>query len=159
MYYDVKGYVEGQMELLAREQSTLTKAMRIGTDSESKTTSTANWQRELALFLQADINKPAYRLSYLIARPDSLTYEYTLQPGEDLPVRYLRVELDKSQGQPVYIEAKLLTENKLYQSEKQILLRSGEVAGKWQVQSYQVKGYQELAMTDRKPFEITAKIN
>ncbi|WP_247232703.1 hypothetical protein [Telluribacter sp. SYSU D00476] len=159
LYYDVAGFINGQVQLLAQQDPSVTKAMQVDGEEEVRTTKEVDWAQELELFIQADINKPAYRLSYITSRPDSLTYEYRVRPDEDLPVRYLRIRLNTAGGQPEEIEAKLLTENKLYQSEKNLLLRSGAVGGAWRVQSYQIRGYQELVVSDRKPFSISGQIN
>jgi hypothetical protein len=156
-YYDVAGFVTGQIGVLSSQRPTVTKAMEVSGEEES-TTREVDWTRELELFMQADINKPAYRYSYTTTRPDSLTYLYTVRPGEDLPVRYLRVKLHSPDGNPREIEAKVLTQNKLYQSEKQLLLRCGDVRGTWRVLSYQIRGFQELAIAERKPFAVRAEV-
>ncbi|HEV7351408.1 hypothetical protein [Telluribacter sp.] len=158
VYYDVAGFVAGQIELLSQQRPAVTKAMQVDGEKEQRTTQEVDWARELELFLQADINKPAYRLSYLTTRPDSLTYEYRVRKEEDLPVRYLRVKLNTFDGNPEEIEARIFTENRLYQSEKTLLLRSGQVGGTWRVLSYQIKGFQELAIAERKPFAIRGEI-
>ena len=93
VYYDVKGFIQNQIQLLNQQKPVIEKTMIVGKDQEKRSTNEVNWQQELELFVQADINKPAYRQSYAIAQPDSLTYEYTLQTKEDLPVRYLKVVL------------------------------------------------------------------
>ncbi len=158
VYYDVKGFVENQIQLLNQQKPTVAKTMVVGSDEEKRSTNEVNWQRELELFVQADINKPAYRQSYAIARPDSLTYEYTIQTQEDLPVRFLKVVLDKPNGQPTLIEARILAQNKLYESEKNLLMRCAQKSGDWRVASYQIKGFQELVISDRKPFEVRVEI-
>lgn len=158
VYYNVKGFVENQIQLLNRQKPTVEKTMVVGSDQEKRTTNEVNWQKELELFVQADINKPAYRQSYAIARPDSLTYEYTIQTQEDLPVRYLKIVLDKPDGQPALIEAKILAQNKLYESEKNLLMRCAQKSGDWRVASYQIKGFQELVISDRKPFDVRVEI-
>ncbi len=159
LYYDVAGFITGQVQLLAQQSPSVKKTMMVNGEEEVRTTQEVDWDQELELFLQTDLNKPAYRLSYITSRPDSLTYEYKIRPDEDLPVRYLRVKLDAPGGKPEEIQARLLTENKLYQSEKNLLLRSGAVGGTWRVKSYQIQGYQELAISDRKPFAIRGEIN
>ena len=153
-YYDVKGFVQSQIELLSRQQPTIEKTMIVGQDEEKRTTKEVDWKKELELFLQADINKPAYRLSYAVQHPDSLTYEYTLQTEEDLPVRFLKVVLDKDSGKPTLIEAKISSKNKLYESEKNLLMQCEERTGVWRIISYQIEGFQELVISDRKPFEV-----
>ncbi len=132
--------------------------MVVGQEEEKRSTREVDWKRELELFLQADINKPAYRLSYAAARPDSLTYEYVLQTEEDLPVRFLKVVLDKTNGKPLLIEAKISSENQLYESEKNLSIRCEEKAGVWRVAAYQIKGFQELVISDRKPFDVRVEV-
>lgn len=158
VYYDVKGFIQNQIQLLNQQRPTVEKTMVVGRDEEKRSTKEVDWKKELELFVQADINKPAYRQSYAIARPDSLTYEYTIKTQEDLPVRYLKVVLDKPDGQPTLIEAKILAQNKLYESEKNLLMRCAQKSGDWRVTSYQIKGFQELVISDRKPFDVRVEV-
>lgn len=153
-YYDVKGFVQNQIQLLSQQQPTIEKTMVVGQDQEKRTTKEVDWKKELELFLQTDINKSAFRLSYATQRPDSLTYEYTIQTEEELPVRFLKVTLDKDGGKPSLIEAKISSKNKLYESEKNLAMHCEEKAGVWRVASYQIKGFQELVISDRKPFDV-----
>ncbi len=157
-YYDVKGFVQNQIELLSQNQPTIEKTMVVGQDREQRSTREVDWSKELELFLQADINKPAFRLSYATTRPDSLTYEYRLQTEEDLPVQFLRVKLDENSGKPALIEAKISSENKLYESEKNLVMRCEEKEGVWRISSYQIKGFQELVISDRKPFDVRVTV-
>ncbi|GHB53643.1 hypothetical protein GCM10007390_03080 [Persicitalea jodogahamensis] len=153
-YYDVENFVQNQIKLFSQQQPSIEKTMVVGEDEEKRNTRAVDWQKEMELFLQADINKPAYRLSYATARPDSLTYEYRLQTEEDLPVRFLKVVLDEDNGKPAVIEAKISSENKLYESEKNLSMRCEERAGIWQITSYRIQGFQELVISDRKPFDV-----
>ncbi len=153
-YYDVKGFVQSQIHLLSQQKPTIEKTMVVGQDEEKRTTKAVDWKKELELFLQSDINKPAFRQSYATERPDSLTYTYKIQTGEDLPVRFLKVVLDKNSGKPALIEAKISSKNKLYESEKNLAMRCEEKAGVWRVASYQIRGFQELVISDRKPFDV-----
>ncbi len=158
VYFDVKGFVENQIVLLNKQKPTIEKTMVVGTDKETRRTNEVNWQRELELFIQADLNKPAFRQSYGIAQPDPLTFEYTIKTEEDLPVRYLKVVLDQPNGRPTLIEAKVVAKNKLYESEKNLLMRCAEQAGAWRVSVYEIKGFQELVISDRKPFDVRVAV-
>jgi hypothetical protein len=158
LYYDVEGFVQEQIDLLGRQKPLVNKVMVVSGAREKRSTAEINWQKELELFIQADINKPAYRNSYAINRPDSVTYEYKVQTEEDLPVRFLRVVLDEPGGKPALIEAQILSENKLYESEKNLQLRSGQQGADWRVQSYRIRGFQELVISSRKPFDVQATV-
>jgi hypothetical protein len=157
-YYDVKGYVQEQIDLLTAQKPTVNKKMVVSGEQEQRSTAEVDWQKELELFVQADINKSAYQNSYAINRPDSVTYEYQIQTEEDLPVRRLKIVLDEPDGKPVLIEARLLSENKLYESEKNLVLRSGPQGDSWRVQSYRIQGFQELIISSRKPFDVQVTI-
>ena len=160
VYYDVLGYVKGQIETLSRTKPMVAKRSQIGEKTQQLTTRTVNWKRELELFTQADINKPALRQSYTIARPDSLTYRYTLKPSEkNLTVRLLTVQLDSVTHKPRLIEAVLTTKNFLYESERHILLENGpDKKSRWGVRHYRLQGFQHLSITDAHPFEVEGTV-
>ena len=138
----------------------VTKRAQIGGKKQQLTTRNVNWKRELELFTQADINKPALRQSYTIARPDSLTYRYTLKPSEkNLTVRLLTVQLDSVTHKPRLIEAVLTTKNFLYKSERHILLENGpDKKSRWGVRHYRLQGFQHLSVTDAHPFEVEGTV-
>ncbi|GAB3924136.1 hypothetical protein [Larkinella terrae] len=153
-YYDLKSYIERQISQLQKQQPTVVKQAGFGDDKERQTTKTIDWSRELDLFLQADINKQAYQSSYQKNRPDSLTYEYVLKPGENLPVKQLRVELDSVTRQPRLVKATLRTKNSLYESERNVWLESNKGA----IKHYHIEGFQQLAWLDAKRFLIDGEI-
>ena len=157
VYFDVAGYVKSQIETLSARKPTVAKNAFINKQSNTQTTKAIDWAKELELFLQADINKPAFRNSYTIARPDSLTYKYALKPTEEkLTVRFLTVKLDSKTGKPVQIKALLKSENRLYESERRLLIESG-VDGK--IQHYRVEGFQQLTYFDRNEFRVEGQIS
>ncbi|MCF0057511.1 hypothetical protein [Dyadobacter sp. CY356] len=157
-YYDLKGFIESQVSSLNKEKPEVTKTMRVSGKNETLTSRNMDWKKELELFIQADINKPAYSKSYAITKPDSLTVLYKLKTEESLPVRYLKIEMDKISGTPVVIQALLRSENKLYQSEKNIEMHGSFQGGKWHLENYIIKGYQKLATMEKKEFDVSAKV-
>jgi hypothetical protein len=160
VYYDVLGYVKGQIADLSAKKPLISKMVAINEKRNQQTTRDINWTRELELFTQADINKPALRSSYQITRPDSLTYQYTLKNSEErLTVRSLTVHLDSITRKPGQIEAILQTKNPLYSSERHLLLQSGPVAnGQWGVQHYTVSGFQKLPYFDKNEFRVDGRV-
>lgn len=157
-YYDLKGFIESQIVLLKSDKPSVSKNMEISGNSENRTSRDIDWNRELELFVQADINKPAYSKSYRIEHPDTLTVVYTLKPGESLPVRFLKISQDKASGNPTMIQASLFSANKLYESQKDIELHATMRSGRWQLVSYVITGYQKLATQEKKPFGIKALV-
>ncbi|WP_128545641.1 hypothetical protein [Larkinella soli] len=153
-YYDLKSYVEQQIGQLDRQKPAVVKQVGFGSQRERQTVKDINWSRELDLFLQADINKQAYQASYQKTRPDSLTYEYRLKPGEHLTVRYLRVQVDPASRKPRRIDATLNTKNSLYESERKVWLetRGGTV------KRYHMEGFQQLAWLEKKQFVVDGEV-
>ena len=160
VYYDVLGFVKKQMADLSARKPLVSKTVAINQKQSQQQTQEINWPRELELFAQADINKPALRSSYQITRPDSLTYQYTLKKSDDrLTVRSLTVRLDSLTRQPRRIEAVLQTQNPLYTSERHLLLETGS-AGKthWQIQHYKLTGFQKLPYFDKNEFMVEGRV-
>lgn len=94
--------------------------------------------KEWALFLEADLNKPAYALSYEDrSTPGFIRYE--LKKGENLPVRSFNISLD-SAGRPAQVEFDISSENLIYITSKKLSMHL--VAGR--VVSYSISGSQAL---------------
>jgi hypothetical protein len=157
-FYNLKGFVTGQIELLTELRPTVNKKMMVGDSVETRETVSIDWEKELELFAQADLNRPANRLIYETIQ-DSTSITYTLKKDEDAPVRFLKITLNANSENPVKVEAKLNTKNQLYESEKNLLLNAREVDGQWRIQSYKVSGFQDLVISERKPFQIEAVIS
>ncbi|MCF0053092.1 hypothetical protein LXM25_23690 [Dyadobacter sp. LJ53] len=157
-YYDLKGFIENQIVYLNEKKPKVTKTVQLDGKEEVRVETGTDWKKELELFVQADINKPAYRNSYVVTRSDSSVYEYKIKDGENLPVRLLTIKVDSATQQPVMVKALLRSENRIYSSEKTIELTPSRRDNLLGVSSYSVKGYQKLLFMDRKSFNITAKI-
>lgn len=157
-FYDLKGFIESQIVQLDSEKPVVLKVMEIGADRNELSTKDVDWKKELELFVQADINKPAYSQSYSVIRSDSLNLEYVVKQGENLPVRHLKIQLNEAGGVPIKIEASIRSENKLYQSEKNIYLRCSVKDNSTQIISYDISGFQKLVTMQEKLFSIQAKV-
>ncbi|MHA8083407.1 hypothetical protein ACST14_08300 [Aquirufa sp. A-Brett2-15D] len=94
--------------------------------------------KEWALFQEADLNKPAFALSYEDRSTPGLIL-YLLKKGEDLPVRSFMVTLD-SLGRPSTVEFDISSENLVYLTSKKLSMHL--VAGR--VVSYTIAGSQAL---------------
>ena len=94
--------------------------------------------KEWALFREADLNKPAYALSYENRSTPGLIH-YVLKKGEDLPVRSFQIALD-SAGRPATVDFEISSENLIYLTSKKLSMHliSGRVA------SYTISGSQAL---------------
>ncbi|AEI50866.1 hypothetical protein [Runella slithyformis] len=159
-YFDLKGFIEKQTTELNKRRPLVNKEMTLGDQNEKTQTNDIDWQRELELFNQADLNKQAYQLSYTISQPNATTYLYVLKSGENLPVKTLKIEVDEISKQPKLIEALMEEQNRLYDSEKRLQLTCTlRPEGVWLVKTYEISGFQHLSITDRKTFSVKGTIN
>jgi hypothetical protein len=95
-------------------------------------------KKEWALFEEADLNKPAYALSYEDRSTPGIIH-YVLKKDEDLPVRSFRIELD-SLGRPSSVDFEISSENLIYNTSKKLSMHL--LAGR--VVSYSISGSQAL---------------
>ncbi|KAA6440529.1 hypothetical protein FEM33_08045 [Dyadobacter flavalbus] len=150
--------IENQIVYLSERKPKVTKTIVLNGKKEVSSTASINWQKELELFMQADINKPAFKNSYSTVKRSESELEYVIRNGEDLNVRFLKIRMDTLQKQPYFIQALIKSENKIYNSEKYIELTFANKNNEWHPVSYSVKGHQKLLMMDPKSFDISAKI-
>jgi len=85
-YFDLKKLYTSIIQELKVEKPQVEKHWQIGSKKESKTTNDIDWEKELSLFLDADLNKSAYLNSYKISEKAG-TKTYILKSGERLPVK------------------------------------------------------------------------
>lgn len=151
-YFDLDGFIKAQIAVLEKSKPTIKKLAEVNDKSETISTKNINWQHELELFLQADINKQAYLLSYDSLMTES-TVTYTLKKGEKSPVKTLSISYYDSQL-PSRVVATMNTSNYLYDSEKNVSLHL--VNGK--LKSYQIEGFQKMFVGDKKTFLVKGEV-
>jgi hypothetical protein len=159
-YFDVKGFMSQQISALNIRKPLVNKQMNVNGEQEQKSTTEIDWAKELDLFIQSDLNKPAFQSSYETTQPDAYTFVYKLKSSEKLPVKSLTIRIDEKYKQPAHIEAVISEHNTLYHSEKRLTLHCKmRVEGVWLVDNYQIAGSQHLSLTDKKTFAVKGTIN
>lgn len=158
VYYDLKGFIENQIVYLDEQKPQVTKTAVLRSKQETTKTNRIDWKKELELFAQSDINKPSYRQSYEMVQNGPVVFEYRLKPGNDLPVTYLKINADSLLKQPLYVEAHIRVKNKIYESEKKLVLRAAKQDNLVKVNEYEVNGHRQLIFGERTPFRIQGKI-
>ncbi len=156
-YFDLKGFIEQQIIELNKRKPLVNKKMTMDNNKDSKETTQIDWAKELELFIQGDLNKQAYQLSYTISHPTPNTHLYSLKSEEKLPVKSLKVVINETSKQPSLVEILLEEKNKLYHSQKRLLLTcTMRPEGVWLLKTYEISGFQQLTLTDKKIFNINA---
>jgi hypothetical protein len=158
-FVNIAGFIQEQTALLDSLNPPVEKKVLIGEKQEQQTLQQINWQRELELFLQADISKPALQASFEIEEQDKNIRIFRPKVGENPDIDLLKVTFDEKSGRIQAIEALISQENYLFQSEKRISLQcKTNAAGQTQIAAYQIKGFQKLIFNDKVPYTIQAKV-
>lgn len=154
VYFDLKGFLDQQIAALNAQNPLVSKTALVSGQPETHQTRQVDWVKELELFEQADLNKPAYVNSYFTEEISKTTTTYRLKSDEDLPVQYLEVIKDEKTGQPLKVKATLRTKNYLYESERTLSLtaRNGRLA------EYEIDGFQQMFYGDPEPFHLEGRI-
>ncbi len=150
-YFDLKGLVERQITTLNSQKPSVQKTVLMSDSTENQLVKTIDWAKELELFIQADLNKPAFVQSYHVDS-SSMGVKYTLKETEKLPVKYLNVNRLGEDG--ISIEAYINTDNYLYETERhlKLSLRNNQVT------DYQIDGFQKIVFGNKKGFKINGII-
>lgn len=150
-YFDLSGLVEKQIEQLSTEKRGVKKMVSANTQTESQRVQKVDWRKELAPFLQADLNKPAFAQSYDVL--DTLGYKsYTLKAGEKLPVQFVAIRQGKVQTS---INALITDENYLFKTEKNLRM----VLENNRLQAYKIEGFQKLFFGEVESFLVEGKVD
>jgi hypothetical protein len=152
VYYDLNGFIKSQIQELTKIEVKVQKRVLLDDKKEEIKIDKIDWDKELELFIQADLNKQAYQLSYDKIENDSLVV-YQLKNGEKLPVSRLEILFDDKKN-PRRIEARLNTKNYLYESSKTLKM----VLENNRIQNYKIEGWQELFIGSKKIFSIEGNI-
>lgn len=151
-YFDLAGLMKQQIEYFKKEKPGVFKKIILGDKTEELNLDSLDWEKELALFVQADINKRAYSKSYSTIQKENET-EYKLTSGESLPVTSMRIIFGpRKKLKQIYIIT--VTSNYLMEAQRKLSL-SFENGG---IKSYGVNSEQELFIGDPEKLEISGKI-
>jgi hypothetical protein len=151
-YYDLAGLLNQQISNLSAKKPLVEKLVVLQDKQERITTKDIDWNKELELFLQADLNKQSYQSAYTIDVKDK-SVTYFLKEGEKMPVKQLTIEFDEKEL-PKHIEVLMQTSNYLYESDKKL---TADLVNS-QLKSYKIEGTQQLFVGSKKIFSVEGKI-
>ncbi|MFD0749791.1 hypothetical protein ACFQZS_06535 [Mucilaginibacter calamicampi] len=145
-YFDIKGYFENSAAHLKKERKTITKTVVHNGKSESKQVEIGNWEAELALFTESDINKPAWNGSYT-KQDSAAVITYT---AKDADLRTRRILIDKAKdGSIKQITINNQVNNALYNTRETLNYFPDSV--------YTIEKYQKVKLLGANTYKITGK--
>jgi hypothetical protein len=79
-FFDVPGYIKNEIKSIKNSESTIIKTSVYNSDTayQSLSTKEVNWNKEFAIFLETDINKPIYYANMTVNSENS-THKTTYQ--------------------------------------------------------------------------------
>lgn len=142
-FFDIAGYFSQQASTLANQS--IVKTVSKNQATETKTVIIKNWEQELQLFLECDINKPAWKDSY---KKDSTNnvLSYTATDPE-LKVRTIQINFNGQK--PKKIEIKTESKNLLYHTTEKLVFIPDSV--------YQITKHQKVILLGLNDYEITGR--
>jgi hypothetical protein len=138
LYFPLRSYLQQEIVQLEKHPQSVHKTMILDGKKEVRTIKEIDWEKEWALFIDSDLNKPAFDKSY-----DNLSEEgfrwYSLKIGEKLPVKKMKIQLDALE-RPASIEIEMSQTNFLFETKKK--LHMNFVDGK--IETYSIEGWQKM---------------
>jgi len=153
-YFDLKSFLDGEIAYLSAQKPVLSKTVSVEERPETVQNRRLDWAKELELFQQADLNKPANVGSYIEETVSETTTTYRLKSGEKLPVQFLEIIKDPQTGTLLKMKATLRTRNYLFESERTLSLNTAN----GHLSSYAIEGFQHLFYGDPDPFRVEGRI-
>ncbi|SNC76745.1 hypothetical protein SAMN06265337_3541 [Hymenobacter gelipurpurascens] len=157
LYFDVAGFLGQETARLNQQHPAVEKQVKLRNGVlETTRVPQVDWTKELQIFQQADINKPALRGTYAVdslTTPEGLTQRtYRRQPGQDFPVEQLSVLTEGNKLRT--LTATLAQDNPLVYSQKKLELQCQD----GHLTAYRVDGIQKLILFDSVRYSAQGRV-
>ncbi|MGY2130651.1 hypothetical protein ACW9KT_00375 [Hymenobacter sp. HD11105] len=160
LYFDIKSFLDAQTQDLTRRKPAVEKRVKLrGGQIETTRVPEVEWDNELQIFYQTDINKPALRGAYqidsVIQEDGRLRRTYRRKPDVENAVERLTViSLPSAPAAAQEITATLTQDNPLFFSQKRVALH----AANGRLLDYQVTGVQKLVLFDTLRYSAAVRV-
>ena len=148
-YVDLQGFFSAEASRLNARKPTFTKTVGINEKKESKVVNkNIDWEKELSVFKEADINKPAFKGMYQITKLANKTI-YTSN-SKNAPVK--RIEVD-------FGDTKKPTGIRIFQLTKNMIYRASDTLSYYPDSVYSIHKKQEVRVLGTTVYTIDGKFN
>jgi len=145
LYFDLKGFFEQEMVRLEKLNPTVDKTVSVNGTIENKKVKITNWKKELAIFINADINKASWRGSFNISKENNT--DIYVSNNKKIPVK--RVHIEKQGLKVSKIEIVISHTNILFQSQDTLSYYPDSL--------YEIKKQQKIKLLSEKKYKIIGK--
>ncbi|KLT65747.1 hypothetical protein [Pedobacter sp. BMA] len=146
-YFDVKGYFNKEINRLQQTNPTVQKTVSVNGTAENRKLKIPDWQKELAVFTNADINKASWQGEFKITASNQLTIYSSA--NKKIPVK--KILLTHQHNKLAKIVIIVESKNILFQSTDTLTYAPDRF--------YEIKKFQKIRFLKQKYYHITGKIN
>lgn len=148
-FFDLRAFFEEEIARLEEENPKVKKEIEINGKKEQKTQEEVDFQKELAIFIRSDINKPAWTEKYgvdsILSANNLVRVDYVALDST-LKTRLLSIEFENAAVQKVSITNK--TDSPLIQSKQQLTFEPKK--------GYEIANQQDLSLSNDSQLRILA---
>ena len=149
-FFDLRAFFEAEIARLEKEEPRVKKEIEINGQREQRTQQAVDFEKELAIFIRSDINKPAwrdkYRIDSTLVSKQLTRLQYTAMDSS-LKTRIMRIEFDQNGVEKIYISNR--TQSPLIKSSQQLLFEPSK--------GYQIENQQDLSLSKDSQLSISAQ--
>ncbi|KQM77290.1 hypothetical protein ASE74_18795 [Pedobacter sp. Leaf216] len=146
LYFDVKGYFEKEINRLQKLNPEVNKTVSINGAAENKIAKIANWTKELAIFVNADINKTSWKGSFKIKEQNGV--DSYISDNKKIPIKKVSITWKGEKADKIEI----IVDN------KNILYRSLDTLTYFPDSLYSIKKQQKIRLLNEKKYSIVGKL-
>ncbi len=162
LYFDLNDLLNQQIKTLSGSEVHKMALVNSDTAITSLKLDSLGWADEFNIFREADINKPALRGLYELKEYNDTNSNLKVleyQAINEAPVvRSLKLYYWNSIDKLKKIEASIVENNSIFDSEKQMKLTFDEINKQMILMNYYASGYQKMLFQDSVIFEINGKL-
>lgn len=145
LYFDVDGFFKQEVARLKKVNPEVVKEVSVNGTTEQSAIHIPNWEKELAIFSNADINKASWKGSFEIQKTEN-TESYTSN-NKRIPVKKVLV----------YRYHSKVNKLEIIISNKNILYSSGDTLLYCPDSLYQIKKHQKIKLMKAKTYGVTGR--
>jgi hypothetical protein len=162
LYFDVPGFIRRQATMLEQENPGALKSVAENLQArESKALQNLKWHKELAVFADLDLNKPAFRNTFAVTRQQQagglVTETYRKKTGTEGDITFLSVTMGPDK-QVRALQALRQNENPLITSSQNLALTCAPKNGHYRIQAFRIAGRQKPIIFDPLQYLIITEI-
>jgi len=145
LYFDINGYFKREATRLKKTNPEIVKEVSVNGAAEQRKLRITDWEKEFAIFSNADINKASWKGSFKVQKTGD-TESYTTN-NKRIPVK--KVLVDKDDSNVKRLEIIITSNNILYSSGDTLLYYPDSI--------YQIKKHQKIKLLKAKTYTVTGR--